>query len=112
MRGESLSRKAASSSADIPKNTTAPYRNSTATPSLPTRSASGRGESASFSKPAVLIRSPTLSAWAVTRLASWSLRKTEFFILWPPSSHPKPGVAVRKFASLWAAPRFANFENR
>jgi len=27
-----------------------------------------------------------LSAWAVTRLAGWSLRKTEFFILWPPSA--------------------------
>src|SRR5579872_2092411 len=49
-------------------------------PSLPARIASGTAESASFSKPCVLIRSPTLSACAVTRLKGGSARKAESLI--------------------------------
>jgi hypothetical protein len=44
----------------------------------PARSASGTADSASFSKPDVLIRSPTLSACAVTRVSCGWLRNAEF----------------------------------
>src|ERR1700761_6058580 len=55
-------------------------------PPFPIVTARGTAESASPSKPVVLIRSPTCSAWAETRFSNWPERETELFIGRSPES--------------------------